>query len=77
MGRYYARHDGESEAVADAIAEHYQPRFAGKALQAEHTPVDEPLAHLSGRARGGKRRVLTLCHQSNHRNRMGHADACR
>ena len=34
MGRYYARHDGESEAVADAIAEHYQPRFAGDALPA-------------------------------------------
>lgn len=25
MGRYYARFDGESEAVADAIAEHYSP----------------------------------------------------
>ena len=25
MGRYYARHDGESEEVADAIAEHYSP----------------------------------------------------
>jgi glycyl-tRNA synthetase beta chain len=25
MGRYYARHDGESEAVADAIGEHYRP----------------------------------------------------
>ncbi|MEO5375817.1 MAG: glycine--tRNA ligase subunit beta [Alphaproteobacteria bacterium] len=25
MGRYYARHDGEPEAVADAIAEHYSP----------------------------------------------------
>ncbi|MCW5575519.1 MAG: glycine--tRNA ligase subunit beta [Burkholderiales bacterium] len=32
MGRYYARHDGEPEAVADAIAEHYQPRFAGDRL---------------------------------------------
>ena len=25
MGRYYARHDGEHEEVADAIAEHYSP----------------------------------------------------
>ncbi|MGE0310013.1 MAG: glycine--tRNA ligase subunit beta [Lautropia sp.] len=32
MGRYYARHDGEPAEVADAIAEHYQPRFAGDAL---------------------------------------------
>jgi glycyl-tRNA synthetase beta chain len=28
MGREYALHDGESEAVAHAIAEHYLPRFA-------------------------------------------------
>jgi glycyl-tRNA synthetase len=29
MGLYYARRDGESEAVAKAIFEHYLPRFAG------------------------------------------------
>lgn len=34
MGAYYARHDGEPEAVATAIVEHYQPRFAGDALPA-------------------------------------------
>ena len=34
MGRYYARHDGEPAEVADAIAEHYLPRFAGDALPA-------------------------------------------
>ena len=34
MGREYARHDGEADAVAIAIAEHYQPRFAGDALPA-------------------------------------------
>lgn len=28
MGREYARHDGEPESVANAIAEHYLPRFA-------------------------------------------------
>ena len=32
MGRYYAQHDGEPAAVADAIAQHYAPRFAGDAL---------------------------------------------
>lgn len=32
IGRYYARHDGESELVANAIAEHYQPRFASDDL---------------------------------------------
>ncbi len=32
MGRYYARHDGEVDAVANAIEEHYRPRFAGDSL---------------------------------------------
>ncbi|MDJ0759982.1 MAG: glycine--tRNA ligase subunit beta [Woeseiaceae bacterium] len=32
MGAYYADVDGEDEAVAVAIREHYQPRFAGDAL---------------------------------------------
>ncbi len=32
MGRYYARNDGEPPAVADAIAQHYWPRFAGDSL---------------------------------------------
>jgi glycyl-tRNA synthetase beta chain len=32
MGRYYAEHDGEAAVVADAIAQHYWPRFAGDAL---------------------------------------------
>jgi glycyl-tRNA synthetase beta chain len=32
MGRYYALHDREPVRVADAIAEHYWPRFAGDAL---------------------------------------------
>jgi glycyl-tRNA synthetase beta chain len=32
MGRYYARADGEAPEVADAIAAHYRPRFAGDAL---------------------------------------------
>ncbi|MEO8384289.1 MAG: glycine--tRNA ligase subunit beta [Betaproteobacteria bacterium] len=32
MGRYYALHDGEEPVVADAIAQHYQPRFSGDVL---------------------------------------------
>jgi glycyl-tRNA synthetase beta chain len=32
MGRYYALHDGESATVADAIEQHYRPRFSGDAL---------------------------------------------
>ena len=32
MGGYYATSDGEPEAVATAIAEHYRPRFAGDEL---------------------------------------------
>ena len=32
MGRYYALHDGEDPRVADAIEDHYKPRFAGDAL---------------------------------------------
>ena len=32
MGGYYARHDGEPEAVALAIEDHYRPRFSGDEL---------------------------------------------
>jgi glycyl-tRNA synthetase beta chain len=32
MGGYYARHDGLGDAIADAIEDHYKPRFAGDAL---------------------------------------------
>ena len=32
MGGYYARHDGLSAEVADAIEDHYKPRFAGDSL---------------------------------------------
>lgn len=42
MGRYYARHDGESEAVAAALFEQYLPRHAGDDLPA--TPVGIALA---------------------------------
>lgn len=42
MGRYYAAHDGEPDAVAIAIEEHYLPRFAGDRLP--QTPVGQALA---------------------------------
>ena len=42
MGGEYARRSGESEAVADAIGEHYLPAFAGDALPA--TPIGRALA---------------------------------
>jgi len=32
MGGYYARHDGLSNAVAEAVEDHYKPRFAGDEL---------------------------------------------
>jgi glycyl-tRNA synthetase beta chain len=32
MGRHYARYAGEHAAVAEAIGEHYAPRFAGDAI---------------------------------------------
>ena len=32
MGGYYARHDGLSSDIADAIEDHYRPRFAGDEL---------------------------------------------
>jgi glycyl-tRNA synthetase beta chain len=32
MGRYYAQHDGLAQDVADAIEDHYKPRFAGDTL---------------------------------------------
>ncbi len=42
MGGYYARHDGEPEAIAQAIEDHYRPRFAGDALPRQ--PVGLALA---------------------------------
>lgn len=44
MGTYYARHDGEPDQVAQAIGEHYQPRFAGDALPASDTGLVVALA---------------------------------
>ncbi|MCB9877868.1 MAG: glycine--tRNA ligase subunit beta [Planctomycetes bacterium] len=32
MGGYYARNDGEPQAIAEAVEDHYKPRFAGDEL---------------------------------------------
>jgi len=32
MGKYYAQHDGEEDAVAQALEDQYRPRFSGDAL---------------------------------------------
>ena len=52
MGRYYAQHDGEPSAVADAIAQHYWPRFSGDALPeggvAEAVALADKLEALAG-----------------------------
>jgi glycyl-tRNA synthetase beta chain len=52
MGRYYAQHDGEPAAVADAIAQHYWPRFAGDALPegkvAQSVALADKLEALAG-----------------------------
>ena len=44
MGGYYARHDGERATVADAIEDHYKPRFAGDTLPRNHVGVVVALA---------------------------------
>ncbi|HEV7930063.1 MAG TPA: glycine--tRNA ligase subunit beta [Nitrosospira sp.] len=44
MGRYYAKHDGLSDDVADAIEDHYKPRFAGDELPRNMTGISVALA---------------------------------
>ncbi|MHB0774989.1 glycine--tRNA ligase subunit beta [Halomonas sp. WWR20] len=44
MGTYYARHDGEPEAVAEAIHEQYLPRFAGDEIPRTRTGLALALA---------------------------------
>jgi len=44
MGRYYALHDGEDARVADAIRDHYQPRFAGDSLAADNIALAVAMA---------------------------------
>jgi glycyl-tRNA synthetase beta chain len=44
MGGYYARHDGLSNDIADAIEDHYKPRFAGDELPRNTTGIAVALA---------------------------------
>ena len=44
MGGYYARHDGLSGEIADAIEDHYKPRFAGDELPRNSVGVVVALA---------------------------------
>jgi glycyl-tRNA synthetase beta chain len=44
MGRYYALNDGEPAEVANAVAQHYQPRFAGDELPADAVGLAVALA---------------------------------
>ena len=44
MGGYYARHDGLGDTIADAIEDHYRPRFAGDALPRNRTGLVVALA---------------------------------
>lgn len=37
MGKYYARHDGEAEGIAQALEDQYRPRFSGDALPEANT----------------------------------------
>ena len=44
MGGHYARHDGETAAVAQAVEQHYWPRFAGDSLPADNIGACAALA---------------------------------
>jgi glycyl-tRNA synthetase beta chain len=44
MGGYYAKHDGLADEIADAIEDHYRPRFAGDALPRNATGLVVALA---------------------------------
>lgn len=59
MGRYYAIGDGEADAVATAIAEHYQPRHAGDDVPASDVgaavAVADKLDTLTGSFALGKK----------------------
>jgi len=44
MGRYYALHDGLPQEIAEAIEDHYKPRFAGDELPRSTTSITVALA---------------------------------
>src|SRR5207237_5611169 len=58
IGGYYARHAGEPEAVAAAIAEHYRPRGVGDPLPASDAgavlALADKLDHVAGAFVAGK-----------------------
>src|SRR5436190_24348678 len=58
IGGYYARHAGEPEAVAAAIAEHYRPRGPGDALPGSEAgailSLADKLDHVAGAFVAGK-----------------------
>ena len=51
MGRYYAKASGETDQVAEAIGDHYRPRFSG----------DEPPASAAGRVVAMADKLDTIC----------------
>lgn len=51
MGRYYAKAAGETDQVADAIADHYRPRFAG----------DDTPASMVGKVVATADKLDTIC----------------
>lgn len=51
MGRYYAKAAGETDQVADAIADHYRPRFAG----------DDTPASMVGKTVATADKLDTIC----------------
>ena len=44
MGRYYALHDGENSKVADAIEQHYRPRFSNDTVPDDNIAASVALA---------------------------------
>jgi len=44
MGRYYALHDGHSPEIADAVEDHYKPRFSGDTLPRNDVGIAVALA---------------------------------
>ena len=65
MGRYYALHDGEDNAVARAIEEHYLPRISGDKLPEDNIGCAVALAdrldasrHLRDRSRSPLQAIL-------------------
>ena len=50
MGRYYALHDGLAADIADAIEDHYKPRFAGDSLPRGQVGIGRRAGRQAGNA---------------------------